>query len=145
MNTATLKKTWDRFKVKDVDPWTRRNGVRLMVSTSPQYAVREDGEGRLVPIGNVECLVGRDEAKARRLIRQEAKRCTEELMKAVQVPREAVVGKEKTLRTERARKMDISLVPDLATGKLAKPSGLYATYRTPAGKTKIVRVLEDSN
>ncbi|TWU18013.1 hypothetical protein [Allorhodopirellula heiligendammensis] len=135
------KKIIDRFNEPlaiAIDPWRRADGVRLMASPSG-YGVREDLEGRLIPISKDDFVIGRDDRRAATFIRQELKKQSELLARRMMVDRRAVVGKHKVLQTERASKR-LCRIQVSSEGHTVLPDP-FICYETPAGRIVFRRLL----
>lgn len=139
MNPNDIQKRWDSFQPKTPD-FRREGGVKLVITPSG-YGVREDLEGRLYHLAEWDLVVGRDEKPAERLARQEVKIQSEALAITMEVPRDKLLGKGKTLQTKPSRKCDCQCA--LEDGRIVKPSSVFVTYRTPLGIRRY-RILNES-
>lgn len=128
MDTADVLSRWEQLSCDTPDvTWRKEGGVRLL-RTSCKYGVREDGEGRLFPLDPTDIASERDESE---FLQREAHRLSLSLAEHMLVPRTVVIGKGKTLQTQRARAANCQC--RLVESTIEKPSP-FVTYETPSGR-----------
>lgn len=125
-----IEKTFKQFEAKPIDPWTRIDGSRLPL-TSRQYAVREDGVGKLIPAKPSLIIVGRDEHRVRSMKSKHVKEETDRLHTRMTIDRSLVIGKAKSIDSRPAKKSECKIRIN-QDGKYELPK-LFVRYQTPSG------------
>jgi hypothetical protein len=140
MNAMTVEleplEKWTLFAFDSGPPWMRRDGVRIM-ATCPQYGVREDGVGKLIPLPKDALVFGRDEHRMSKFLLAEAKRLSDELAEYMRVDRRDVRGRKKRLSGRFVRRRECRFI--VAGETIIKPLA-FVTYLTPKGRVKFFRL-----
>jgi hypothetical protein len=135
MTVEEVVQKWESFKLPNIDLWARRDGVKLIITPSG-CGIRVDGEGKLIRVTKDDYVIGRDEWRAFQFVVRTKRLQTKLLEQHMRVPKEAVIGKKKTLQTAATQAKYCKIMTcedDNGNVALIKPNEVFVTYTNEAG------------